>query len=97
MSDEERRTNVLLEHLGSQFRAFGEGLDGLRDDFKEFKQEMTGFKNDTIIRLDRIEYKNKLDHTEITQAIHDLNTDVNNLTTEIKRLDTAVVQIKRVK
>ena len=97
MSDEERRTNILLEQLMSQFRTFGEGLDSLRDEFKEFKQDMSGFKNDSITRLDRIEYKNKLDHTEMIQAIHDLNADVNKLTNEVKRLDTEVVQIKRVK
>ena len=87
---DDNKVAVLLESLQAQFRTFGEGLDGLRDEMKEFKQVMTDFKNDTTTRLDRIEYQNKLDHKQIIQAVQDLDS-------EVKRLDTEVIQIKRVK
>ena len=47
MSDEQRKTYVLLEQLLSQFRTFGECLDSIHDEFKEFKQAMIDFKKDT--------------------------------------------------
>jgi predicted nucleic acid-binding Zn-ribbon protein len=104
MSDEERRTNVLLEHLVSQFRTFGEGLDGLRDEVKQFREETTTKFEKMDGRFDKLENKvidltcelstlkadNKQDHKKTHQAVKDLEN-------EIKRLDTEVVQIKRVK
>jgi phage host-nuclease inhibitor protein Gam len=51
---------------------------------------MSDFKNDTTQRLDRIEFQNKQDHQQIIQAVKDLDK-------EVQRLDTEVVQIKRIK
>lgn len=86
MSDEQRRTNVLLEQLMSQFNIFGEGLAQLNvkmdahieENQKEFKMVQSGFD------------RNHQEHQLLKQMIEDLNTD-------IKRLDTEVIQIKRVK
>jgi hypothetical protein len=80
---DDNKVAVLLEDLFAKFRTFGEGLDGIRDEVKDIKQEITGFKNDTITRLDRIEYQNKQEHQQLAQMI--------------KELDKEVVQIKRVK
>jgi septal ring factor EnvC (AmiA/AmiB activator) len=86
MSDELRRTNVLLEELMSQFRAFGEGLQQLNDKMdihlEENRKEFKMVHNS----LDR----NHQEHQLLKQMVDDLNSD-------IKRLDSEVVQIKRVK
>ena len=86
MSDELRRTNVLLEKLMSQFGTFGEGLQQLNDKMdvhlEENRKEFKRVQNS----LDR----NHQEHQLLKQMIDDLNSD-------IKRLDSEVVQIKRVK
>lgn len=87
---DDNKVAVLLEDLLSKFRTFGDGLDGIQNELKDLKQDMTDFKNDTITRLDRIEYQNKQEHQQIIQAVRDLDI-------EVKRIDTEVVQIKRVK
>ena len=86
MSDEQRRTNILLEELASQFRTFGEGLQLLNDKMtthiKENRKEFTLIQHS----LDR----NHQEHQLLKQMVEDLNSD-------IKRIDTEVVQIKRIK
>ena len=54
MSDEQRRTNVLLEELMSQFRTFGEGLQMLNDKMDTHVEENHNEFNEIISRLDRI-------------------------------------------
>jgi hypothetical protein len=73
---DDNKVAVLFEDLIAKFRTFGEGLDGLRGELKEFKQDMTDFKNDTTTRLDRIEYQNKQEHQQIIQAVRDLDVEV---------------------
>ncbi len=51
-------------------------MGGLRDELKEFKEDMNKYKNDTITRLDRIEHLNKLEHNQIIQAVKDLNVEI---------------------
>jgi hypothetical protein len=58
MSDEQRRTNVLLEQLMSQFRTFGEGLQLLND------------KMDAHIEENRREFNlNRQEHQQLMQMI----------------------------
>ena len=87
---DDNRVAVLMEDLMSQFRTFGEGLDGLRDEIKDFRKE-TNNRLETIEQeLINFKAENRLEHKQIIQAVQDLDN-------EVKRLDTEVVQIKRVK
>ncbi len=87
---DDNKVAVLLEDLMSQFRTFGEGLDGLRDEIKDFRKE-TNNRLETIEQeLINFKAENRLEHKQIIQAVQDLDN-------EVKRLDTEVVQIKRVK
>ncbi len=83
MTDEQLRTNVLLEELMSQFRTFGEGLQLLNDKVDR------GF-NELNQRIDKLDENNRQEHKQIMRAVQDLDS-------EVKRLDTEMVQIKRVK
>ena len=87
---DDNKVAVLLEDLMSQFRTFGEGLDGLRDEMKEFRKETNNSLNNLEQELINFKAENHLEHKQIIQAIQDLDN-------EVKRLDTEVVQIKRVK
>ncbi len=87
---DDNKVAVLMEDLMSQFRAFGEGLDGLRDEIKDFRKE-TNDRLETIEQeLINFKAENRLEHKQIIQAVQDLDN-------EVKRLETEVVQIKRVK
>ena len=87
---DDNKVAVLMEDLMSQFRTFGEGLDGLRDEIKDFRKE-TNNRLETIEQeLINFKAENRLEHKQIIQAVQDLDN-------EVKRLDTEVVQIKRVK
>ena len=87
---DDNKVAVLMEDLMSQFRTFGEGLDGLRDEIKDFRKE-TNNRLETIEQeLIHFKTENRLEHKQIIQAVQDLDN-------EVKRLDTEVVQIKRVK
>lgn len=86
---DDSKAAVLLEDLQAQFRTFGEGLDSLRDELKELR-------NDTSRRLDNLENKvtdfsiefktfqvnNKQEHEQLIQAIKETDTEVR----EIKRI-----------
>lgn len=83
MSDEERRTNILLEQLMSQFRTFGEGLDGLRNEVNQFRIETDAKFNKLETRMDRLDGKlsqmqesNDRDHQQIIQAVYDLDSEI---------------------
>jgi hypothetical protein len=87
---DDNKVAVLLEDLITKFRTFGEGLDGLRDEVKEFRGETNNRLNVleqkvTGLKLDFSELKaeNKHDHQQLMQAV--------------KELDTEVVKLKRVK
>ncbi|HBE78201.1 MAG TPA: hypothetical protein DDW65_10530 [Firmicutes bacterium] len=87
---DDNKVAVLLEDLMSQFRTFGEGLGGLRDEMKEFRSETNNRLNNLEQGLLNLNVENRRDHKQIIQAVQDLDS-------EVKRLDTEVVQIKRVK
>jgi hypothetical protein len=87
---DDNKVAVLLEDLIAKFRTFGEGLDGLRDEVKEFRgetnnrlnvleQKVTGLK----LEFSELKVENKQDHQQLMQAV--------------KELDTEVVKLKRVK
>ena len=48
---DDNKVAVLLEDLRAQFRTFGEGLAGLREEMKEFREE-------TNNRFDNLESQN---------------------------------------
>jgi dsDNA-specific endonuclease/ATPase MutS2 len=87
---DDNKVAVLIENLMSQFRTFGEGLDGLRDEMKEFRGETSNRLNNLEQELISLKAENHRDHKQIIQAVQDLDS-------EVKRLDTEVIQIKRVK
>jgi hypothetical protein len=59
--DESKRTNILLEELMSQFRVFGEGLQGLREEMN--------------VRFDKLENQNQQEHQLMMQMIKELNEE----------------------
>ncbi len=67
----------------SQFRTFREGLQLLNDKVDR------GF-NKLNQRIDKLDENNRQEHKQIIQAVQDLDS-------EVKRFDTEVVKIKRVK
>lgn len=83
---DDHKVAILLEDLRVQFRTFGEGLDGLKDELKDFRR-------DTNHRLDNLENKvtnlsvefktiqadNKQDHQQLMQAIKETDTEVQKL------------------
>lgn len=86
MSDEQRRTNILLEELMSQFRIFGEGLQLVNDKVDKVDQKVERIEQELV----EFRTENRLEHNQLRQMIGDLDM-------EVKRLDTEVIQIKRVK
>ena len=60
---------VLLEDLKAQFRTFGEGLEGLRKEMKEFREE-------TNNRFNNIELQNRQEHQQLMQMIKELDSEV---------------------
>ncbi len=97
MSDEVRRTNVLLEELMYQFRTFGEDLQQLNakmdahieENRMEFQMIQTRMDRQES-KLSQLQESNDREHRQIIQAVHDLDG-------EVKRIDSEVVQIKRIK
>ncbi|HBF35933.1 MAG TPA: hypothetical protein DDW50_01275 [Firmicutes bacterium] len=87
---DDHKVAVLLEDLMSQIRTFGEGLQQLNDKVDTGFGTINNRMDKLETRIDRIEANNRQDHQQIIQAIEDLDS-------EVKRLDTEVVQIKRVK
>lgn len=83
---EDNKVVVLLEDLRAQFRTFGEGLQLVNDKIDKVDQKVNN------IELELINFKdeNRQEHKLLKQMIADLDTDV-------KRLDTEVIQVKRVK
>ena len=69
---DDNKVAVLLENLMSQFRTFGEGLDGLREDVKQFREE-------TNNRFDKLEMQNRQEHLQLMQAIKETDTEVQEL------------------
>jgi len=69
---DDNQVAVLLENLMSQFRTFGEGLDGLREDVKQFREE-------TNNRFDKLEMQNRQEHLQLMQAIKETDTEVQEL------------------
>jgi len=73
---DDNKVAVLLENLMSQFRTFGEGLDGLREEVKQFREE-------TNNRFEKLEIQNRLEHQQLMQMVKELDKEVQ---VEIKRV-----------
>ena len=83
---DDNKVAVLLENLMSQFRTFGDGLDGLRVELKQFREETNNrfdkleFKLDAHIEQNRREFeRNHQDHQQLIQAIKETDTEVQEL------------------
>ena len=87
---DDNKVAVLLEDLMSQFRTFGEGLQMLNEKMdthiEENRKEFKAIQQELI----NLRVENRQEHQQLKQMIADLDT-------EVKRLDTEVIQIKRVK
>jgi hypothetical protein len=83
---DDNKVAILLEDLQAQFRTFGEGLQLLNDKVDKVDQKV----NKIQVELTNFKDENHQEHKLLKQMMTDLNSDV-------KRLDTEVVQIKRVK
>ena len=80
---DDSKVAVLLEQLMSQFRTFGEGLDGLRD---EMNRRFTALeeKLDNHVIENRNEFiENRREHQQLMQMVKELDKEVQ---TEIKRV-----------
>jgi Sec-independent protein translocase protein TatA len=83
---DDNKVAVSLEDLRAQFRTFGEGLDGLKDELKDFRNE-TNHRLDSLenkVTNHSIEFKsfktdNKQDHQQLMQAIKETDTEVQKL------------------
>ncbi|HEX3045632.1 MAG TPA: hypothetical protein VHY08_12810 [Bacillota bacterium] len=87
---EDHKVAILLEDLKAQFRTFGDGLQMLNDKLDSGFESLNNRMDKLETRMDRLEASNRQDHQQIIQAVKDLDI-------EVRRLDTEVVQIKRVK
>lgn len=74
---------VLIEEMRSQFRTYGEKLDGVEEKVDIGLQEV---KN----KINALKMQNLYEHQQLSQMIADLNQ-------EVKKLDSEVVQLKRIK
>ncbi|MGE5606077.1 MAG: hypothetical protein ACM3YE_10330 [Bacteroidota bacterium] len=80
---DDQKAAVLLEDLRAQFRTFGEGLQSLNDKVDQGFETLNN-------RMDRMEANNHQEHQQLLLMISELNQ-------EVKKLDTEVVQLKRIK
>jgi uncharacterized FlaG/YvyC family protein len=74
---------ILIEEMRSQFRTFGEKLDGVEEKVDKGLQEVKD-------EINALKMQNRYEHQQLSQMISDLNQ-------EVKKLDTEVVQLKRIK
>jgi hypothetical protein len=87
---DDNKVAVLIENLMSQFRTFGEGLDGLGD-------EMKAFRGETNHRLNNLEQKVIEIKLEVSELKAENKKEHQQLIQAVKELDTEVVKLKRVK
>ena len=87
---DDNKVAVLIEDLMAKFRNFGEGLDGLRDDVKQFRDETNNRFNKLEDKLtnhileNRDEFnKNHQEHQQLMQMVKELDQEVQ---VEIKRV-----------
>lgn len=80
---DDNKVAVLLEQLMSQFRTFGEGLDGLKDEMNTRFNNLDQRFNSLEYKLDSHIIENRQEYQQLMQAV--------------KELDTEVVKLKRVK
>lgn len=64
---DDNKVAVLLEDILAKFRAFGEGLDGIKDELRQFREE-------TNNRFDKMELQNRQEHMQLMQMIKELDT-----------------------
>lgn len=65
---DDNKVAILLENLMSQFPTFGEGLDGLKKELKQFREK-------TNNRFDKLEMQNRQEHLQLMQAIKETDTE----------------------
>jgi archaellum component FlaC len=87
---DDNKVAVLLEDLQAQFRTFGEGLEGLKD-------ELTDFRKDTNRRLNNLENKVTNLSVEFKTLQADNQRDHKLIMQAIKETDTEVQKLKRIK
>ena len=83
---DDSKVAVLIEDLLSQFRTFGEGLDTLGNEIKEFREETNKRLNtledkviDLKLEFSELKSDNKRDHQQLIQAIKETDTEVQKL------------------
>lgn len=91
---DDNKVAVLIENLMSQFRTFGDGLQGLRDDMSIVKADIETIKDD----LGDLKVTNRIEHQQITQMIQELNHDQREMKQKIDELDQEFeIKLKRIK
>jgi hypothetical protein len=80
---EDSKVAVLLEDLLSKFRTFGEGLVGLSDQLKEFREETNNRFSCLEQKLTNHILENREEHKQLMQMIQELDKEVQ---VEIKRV-----------
>lgn len=83
---DDNKVAVLLEDLKAQFRLFGEGMQLMNDKIDKVDRKVDQIEQELL----HFKAGNYQEHQQIIEAVKDLDGAV-------KRLDTEVVQIKRVK
>lgn len=69
---DDNKVAVLIEDLMAKFDTFGEGLDGLREELKQFREE-------TNNRFDKLEIQNRQEHYQLMQLIKQTDIEVQEL------------------
>lgn len=80
---DENKVAVLIEQLMSQFRTFGEGLDGLRDEMNHRFNNLEQKLDDHFIKNRNEFIENRREHQQLIQIIKELDHEVQ---VELKRV-----------
>ncbi|MFC1632502.1 hypothetical protein ACFL2I_08115 [Candidatus Omnitrophota bacterium] len=81
----DREFGVILEDLSSQFRTFGEGLEFVRADVGELKEEVRGTREQVGRNFEDITII-KVSNKEIQREIAGIRADLKNVKTDIEKL-----------
>jgi hypothetical protein len=66
---DDNKVAILLEDLISKFKTFGEGLDGLRSELKEFREETSTKLSDIQNQVTRLSVDNRQEHQQLMQMV----------------------------
>jgi hypothetical protein len=95
---DDNKVAVLIEDLMSRFRVFGEGLQGLRDDLNNFKEENRQEHQQMMARMDRFHGENHQEHQQLKQMVQDLAIDQKEIKEKVNSLDQEFeIKLRRVK